>query len=239
MRLGINISAVRPGSSRITLAGLLSPYLAEYWDAALGYALVSGDVDTWTGQKLGTVLQAPGASQRPDFTAQNAALNNRPSVDCAITDTKYIRHAATDLLPSGIRPYILMVSRKRTASASTAFDFLTAGSAVVRRIATDSTTTFRAVTAGNVSVLDRSPLDTLGHVHEFWTDASTGTHYALDGSAVTNAGETAATASAATQIRLGIGSDESIAWFGVALTTPPSDVRARALAIAQQRWGTP
>lgn len=151
----------------------LAPYLKEFWDSDEGIALVSGAVNSWTGQKLGIVLSAPAASNRPAYGADSTYFRGRDVVQCATTGSKYLRllDYGSDLWTGGAAstPYLLAIGRLRTPSSvdsSRAVALMPASSAehvylghsittgINRSFVRDSGTTNRNITgdAGSTSV---------------------------------------------------------------------------------------
>lgn len=104
-----------------TYQSILGALLVEEWDARLGIALVSGNVDTWTGQKLGTVAQARSAGQRPTYAADGSYFNGLPVVQAAATGSLSLVVAAlaTPLAAAGTTPWIWICCRLRTIGAGT------------------------------------------------------------------------------------------------------------------------
>lgn len=85
--------------------------LVEWWDASLGIGLVSGLVDTWTGQKRGIVLTAPGTSNRPSYTI-DVAFRNRLAISESNVNATQLRSPDTispDVVAAGARPYTISV----------------------------------------------------------------------------------------------------------------------------------
>lgn len=94
--------------------------LVEYWDATLGYALVDDEVDTWTGQHAGTVLQAPGASQRPSYESSSVNFAGRPVVVTDRATARYMTTAVDALsIPANSQPYVFAVARNLETSLAT------------------------------------------------------------------------------------------------------------------------
>lgn len=128
---GSTVSASRADARHPT--ALLAPYLKDYWDSNLGITLVSGAVDSWTGQKLGIVLSAPGAGNRPVYGADSTYFGGKSVVQAAATGSKYlaISDYGADIVPTGANSniWIMVVGRLRTASivdASRAFALMPA-----------------------------------------------------------------------------------------------------------------
>ena len=93
---------------------ILGSNLVEWWDSMAGVGLVSGAVDTWTGQKLGVVLSAPAAGQRPVYGADGTNFGSASVVQCARTGSKYVvGTAASDIFAAGSHPFMLWVGRYR------------------------------------------------------------------------------------------------------------------------------
>ena len=99
---------------------ILGSNLVEYWDSTAGIGLVSSAADTWTGQKLGLVLTAPAAGQRPVYGADGSNFGGASVVQCAITNSKCmnIPVSGTNFFTTGQKPFILWVGRYRTLTAA-------------------------------------------------------------------------------------------------------------------------
>ena len=58
---------VGPSAPVVTYQSILSALLLEMWDSQFGISLVSGNVNTWTGQIAGRVQTAPAPGNRPPY----------------------------------------------------------------------------------------------------------------------------------------------------------------------------
>jgi hypothetical protein len=115
-----------------TYQSILGPLLVEMWHSYLnpvdvgggvmvgsGIALAGGAfVDTWTGQKLGYVLQAPAAGNRPVYAADGGAFTGRSVVQTASAGSLCLITAnlSPPLFATGTRPWLWCVCRLRTIS---------------------------------------------------------------------------------------------------------------------------
>lgn len=99
---------------------LLGSLLIDMWHAQYGLALTGGEVDAWTGQASGIVLQASGASARPLYAQDGSYFKSKEVVQCMATGSKRVaRNAGSPtILPSGSQPWLAMVARIRSATSS-------------------------------------------------------------------------------------------------------------------------
>src|SRR5215471_20048665 len=93
----------------------------EYWHSELGVSLVSGDVDTWTGQLRGTVMTQ--VNGRPKYLADGAFFNSRNVIQCSQYSNGargMISAAAlgTPLFVTSSRPWFMSVYRVRQLPAN-------------------------------------------------------------------------------------------------------------------------
>ena len=98
-----------------TYQSILGALLVEMWHSQLGIATVSGNVDTWTGQVQGVVLQAPGAANRPAYAADVANFTtglSMPQFD-GTNDSLQVVNLATPLY-NVARPGWILVYRLRS-----------------------------------------------------------------------------------------------------------------------------
>lgn len=112
--------ATRMGAASVaTVSTILGSNLVEYWDSTAGVGLVSGAVDTWTGQKLGIVASAPAAGQRPAYGADGAYFLGANVVKCTRVATRVLKVAdgGATLFASGTRPYVMTVTRNALIEA--------------------------------------------------------------------------------------------------------------------------
>lgn len=128
LRLTATDSAAATASDSITIEisspwDLLGAYLKDYWISDAGISLVGGNVDTWTGQKLGIVLTAPAAGNRPTYGADTGYFNEQDVVQTATTGTKYLRNVdyGSDLYATGANCYSFAVCRLRSVPTSAAY----------------------------------------------------------------------------------------------------------------------
>jgi hypothetical protein len=97
-------------------ASVLGSKLVDYWHSELGIALDgSSNVQTWTGQLLGLVLnQTLGAGQRPNYGA-DASFGGRNVVQCRITGPRCLAYKpGSAIFNPGDRPGLVHISRYAT-----------------------------------------------------------------------------------------------------------------------------
>lgn len=100
---------------------MLDGYAIDWWDSDMGVSLVSGAVDTWTGQKRGIVLSAPSAGQRPAYGADGSYFKGRNVVQSANSGNKLVRSldVGFDIYAAGSDCYVLTVGRLRSIAPDT------------------------------------------------------------------------------------------------------------------------
>lgn len=109
-----------PGNA--TYQSILGALLVEMWHSQLGIAPVSGNVDTWTGQVGGRVLQAPSAGTRPTYVPDGAFASGKNMVVSDAAASRCVVNAAlTALAANGTRPYVIAAARFVTYPAGTAW----------------------------------------------------------------------------------------------------------------------
>lgn len=125
--LGNNLSGGEPSNnlsaSSASYQSILGGLLVELWHSQLGIATVSGNVDTWTGQVRGIVLQAPGAAQRPVYAADGSNFQGKSVVQCALTGAKCLQQLAAQspsIFLAGSRPWVGLLGRVRSYPGATA-----------------------------------------------------------------------------------------------------------------------
>lgn len=114
------------GGPSATYQSVLGALLVEQWHSQLGIATVSGNVDTWTGQTRGIVLQAPAAAQRPVYAADGTNFKAKSVVQCAVTGNKCLLQLTAispQVFASGSRPWIGLFGRMRAYGASQSIMF--------------------------------------------------------------------------------------------------------------------
>lgn len=231
----------------------LGAHLIEAWDAALGKSLVSGAVDTWTGQKLGVLLTK--ATTRPTVTATDANFNNQTSITCLTTGDQYVRSAnlGSNLYASGSHPYGFAILRARnttmafqhlaslTSQADGFYEF------VLIANGTDYVGTTRNPSGGPDTGATVT-LNTTACLIEWWWQASD------DKCRISRDGGTAAVGNAIVggtgtinNVSIGgvdsitgiEGSDVDVAFVGFCDTQLSSGDRASVLSLSQSIFGTP
>lgn len=197
---------------------LLGAYLREYWVSDAGISLVSGNVDTWTGQILGIVLSAAGASNRPTYGADSTYFNGASVVQCSETGPKYLACGdyGADLLTAGTYPWGFAVTRCRTAPAANGYIW--------------------AVNAAAHQVLFGGMHTTAG-ADRSWFRTGTGSNHSVDGDTVSPAPsmiESWGTDSVAVKVRSNYGSASSTVGTAFGLT---NDLAARRVAVGAHGLG--
>lgn len=154
----------------------IDPLTVEYWDAELGISLVAGNVDSWTGQKAGTVVSASGAGTRPFYATDPPLRGN------TVQGTRAGRGLVSAALGSpiaaaGSRPYTICAYRLRNVPGAAevwgVFDLgvLAASGLFYTSYQTFGGSVFRpSANVGAVLVPATAAADTAAHVAEFWMD---------------------------------------------------------------------
>ena len=229
--------------------------LIEEFDSRFGVA-VDTTVVTWTGRKAGLVVSAPAEANEPTFTAANAALNGRPSVNSTSDTTsgtnRGLRMSAdhgSDIAASASRPYMywigtinayvvsrFMLTAGGTGLTSTKAHFAIANPAtsVLYRVNNDSNTQAAYATS-----------DTTAHLWECLTEADNQLVLYRDGVEVGRDATGAAINAAVRRMAIGMGPsgigfvDASHAACGICTSAPSAGERVAHLAWSQFVWGTP
>jgi hypothetical protein len=95
-----------------TYQSILGPLLVEMWHSQLGIALASGNVDTWTGQIGGRVLQAASAGRRMLYQTDAAFSSGKLFPISVAGSTSGVEGVGlTPFFLSGSRPWIISVFR--------------------------------------------------------------------------------------------------------------------------------
>lgn len=169
------------GAPIATYQSILGPLLVEMWHSQLGIATVSGNVDTWTGQIGGRVLQAPAAGQRPVYAADGSVFGGKSVVQCAVTGSLCLSTGTiAQLIASGTRPCVVSVHRYRATAGvnPVAFDFYKAGIAdVFTSYKTGGAAFGCSINAFGGSQVSGAAIDTARHCESLWPD---GTNLVLD-----------------------------------------------------------
>lgn len=234
-----------------TVEEIFGASLREIWYAE-DAVLVGGEVDKVTGRIYGLTLPAGGgATARPGFTPSNAALGGKPTIDCAVSGSRYLRNAAVpaDFLPSGY-PFMFIIGLSRVIPPVN----LEGSSATMRRSATSDWDAVFRVTQTELTyyrfyngVTRRSiriDADSGAHLQAGHTDA-TGTSLYFDSRLYTKvaAGNTPLTGPVDT-IALGsngIGTeidDYSCAVMGICSSPPPRPDLEALTQWARRTYGT-
>lgn len=179
-------------SARMEPPAILGTLLREWWDARYGYTLVSGEVDSWAGQKLGLVITAPTSGERVQYGADGAHFGGRAVIYTA-SNGDSLRNASLgiNLHEAGAKPYTMTVCRIPGNEAAIHPIWTHRGTGPVntvgllRKTNTASPQTPLANWDGqDVSIAS----DSNGHVIETWITAAGVAAISIDGAAATTAG---------------------------------------------------
>jgi hypothetical protein len=101
----------------VALQGIYGSLLYEAWLWRVGIGLVSSQVNTWTGAIRGTVLTAPGSTQRPAFAADGSNFHSIsvPQFDGSNDSLQVVNGSVLWTLA---QPTVCLVARFRSAIAS-------------------------------------------------------------------------------------------------------------------------
>ena len=246
--LATNLATVLSGGG--TPATILGANLVEYWDSTAGVGLVSGAVDTWTGQKLGIVLSAAAAGNRPAYGADSTYFLGKSAVQCAISGSKYLRATGLALLSAGSRPYIAMIHRLRVVTPATdtrSLSLATAGDDSIAKYQVAGTTVRAFVkSAAAYPAIGSATPDTTSHFSEIWMNAATGLHIREDlGTDYANAAVTGTLDDGATAVWVGCNrsaaqlTDLSVAAIMVCAAEPTTAQKVALREWSRSTWGTP
>jgi hypothetical protein len=235
------------GAAFVPYSTILGGLLVEEWHASLGIATVSGNVDTWTGQVRGIVLQAPGAAQRPAYVADGANFRGSSVVQCAVTGGKCLQQL-TAISPavflSGTRPWIGTVSRMRANAAGAAVIFVALDSPVTQILGgftTNTGTTLTSQFSSSAAIATNN--STSVRLLESSLDSSGVNVLEENGIQIATNGASILLAAAAQALTLGANSagaavnDVSAALILLCSARPSPAQRAAVLASARAEWG--
>lgn len=84
----------------------------EYWDSRIGVSLVSGQVDTWTGQVAGKVLNRIAAGQRPNYDYDHRMRNK--VVRCSVSGSRALwTGIGSSMIAAGNKPAVYALVNMR------------------------------------------------------------------------------------------------------------------------------
>lgn len=231
-----------------------------YWttfDEAIGRrpglatTTVVGDVvDSWTDQRSGFVIPGLALTQRPDLAVDGTALAGREVVQCAVTGTKAMNgDLGLTVLASGVRPYMIVVCRNRSAPASQQRLFelgnLTAtnlGWNVGWRVST-ADAVGASLASSNVVELAGGSLTQSAYVHEAWVTAAGGSFVRKNGNtSAVNAAGTNGVPENITRLSVGcsrvatVPADASIAEIHLFTAYPGDTIALRLVNLIMRKW---
>lgn len=160
-------------SAAATYASVLGANLIALYDASLGIATVTGNVDTWTDQIGGRVAQAPGAAQRPVYAADGTKFGGKPVVQCALTGSLLLRASGvTAYAASGTKPWLFCVFRWRNvpSTVGSLYDLGVNAAADSMIIRSTAGGVLRAEGSA-VGTITGPNIDTNRHSAQVWVDA--------------------------------------------------------------------
>lgn len=225
----------------VSYQSILGSNLIALFHSQLGIATVSGNVDTWTDQVGGRVVQAVSAGQRPVYAPDGVLFGGKSVVQCAVAGNKsLIAGGLTGFIAVGQRPWCFL--RSRTRAAQTNGDAVSLGSTAdgFLTITEDATNTNLVSIFAGAAVI--GPLkDTNAHTRSFGFD---GTNHQLTVDASTfNVAYAGGIGGANPITRIAIGaigwsvsgadntSNESIAAYLICAAQPTAAQRAATIAL--------
>ncbi len=230
-----------------TPASILGSNLREWWDARYGVTAVANEADTWSGQKLGLVLSAPTAGERPPYVADGTEFMSRPVIQTSATD--YIRSTdlGVDLHAAGSRPYVACLARLRAVAVT---DIIwkhqrAGGTADVGTCFASSTTPgLRSKWAAASGEANGGNRNTSTHWIECWLTAAGEAAIAVDGGTTVVAGTGITLSNAVRQLAIGNNlagatGPVSMAVLIEATAAPTAQQRLDLRSWAQREWGAP
>jgi hypothetical protein len=169
---------------RATYQSILGPLLAAMWHSQLGVALVGGEVDTWTDQIGGRVVQAPAGAQRPAYAADGTKFSGKNVVKTVRSSSKCLRSAAfASLYAPGSLPWQYIVGRYSAIAGGAAQSLAGAGVNATsnNQLQINAAGTFQVYCDG-AALLVAGVADTLRHSFQWWPDV-TNMNLSLDNAA--------------------------------------------------------
>jgi hypothetical protein len=225
------------------LQSILGGLFVELWDAQLSIGLVGGALDTWTGQRLGTVLSAPTSSNRPAFAIDGTAFGGLPVVQTDFATTKYLAASGLpSLAAAGSFPWATVRYRSRVTGENQAavFNLDSPTQSLDFSLMTNGTgTNFRRF-GMPLSALDGAALDTVVHTVSTWNDG-VNRNLKVDGALVTSATAVGCTANM-TQVSVGASqtasnkATTSVASILICSAYPGASAAAAAEGAIATRW---
>ena len=217
---------------------LLAAYLLDYWDSLAGIGLVSGAVDTWTGQKLGIILSAAAAGNRPAYGADAGYFREKSVVQSAVP-TKFVRLAdyGSDLFTggSGSTPYVISIHRLRNKNATRCYALTLGPAGTTTHLEQSNAATtgnefarIRDSASINKDVSAAAAYTAAACMREIWSNSAVSTRLNM-GTTYTTAGAAGIASDIGNVRRIGVGargdgnnpSDYSHRWIAVCTSKPP------------------
>ena len=236
---GASTSLATDMAARTAPNELLNAYLVDYWDSLAGVGLVSGAVDTWTGQKLGIILSAAAAGNRPVYGADTGYFRGKSVVQAAVTGSKYLRilDYGSDIIANGAasKPYLVSIHRLRNTNATRSYALTLGPAAGTTHFEQSNAATtgnefarIRSSAAANVDVSAAAAYTASACMREVWSDSTTSTRLNM-GTTYTTAGAAGIATDIGAVRRIGVGargdafnpSDYSHRWIGLCSSKPP------------------
>lgn len=224
----------------VPLATLLSSYLIDYWDPAVGgsLTLVGSAVAAITGQKTAYPISQGTPALRPTLSAANTSFFGKPTMDLVAGQFLVNSVATAPLIASGAATmYVATIAN--APSDLFAYGNASFGSGVFRSF--QSANTQRLILNENsglgipVSAVrtPQAPAFVECYLTGGILNVSVNGVVVSAGSALTLGGDICTLALPA----FGASIPMSIAWHGFGATVPPASVRAAALQAARQLYG--
>lgn len=233
------------GMSSQSYGSVLGANMVAQWHHLAGIALASGDTQSWTDQVGGVTETAPAAGQRPTYAADGANFRGLPVVQSFLTGAKFLENQTTipaTLIPSGSRPWFLMVGRARDVGTSGNIIDASDAGAGAQDVYFSNLATQRLFWAAS-GVIVNIARDTNVHLTEWGADGVNAT-IAVDG---VDTNVASANAMSATITKLAFGGDarslagnesnHSFAMVIICRSKPSASERAAVLALARAEWG--
>lgn len=220
---------------------ILGALLREWWDVRYGYTLISGKMESLTGQKLGLVLSAATPGDGPPLTVDGTNFKGQPAIVCAGAAFPSLKNSnfGLNLHAAGARPYGATVCRF-TNTPSSMVQHIPAGTCGrVERETGSAKSRLNDVSGIAIAAIDQNP-----HFIEWGFTALGEGFISIDGSADVLAGTGLSTPSAI--IGVSIMNDliryAGNAWFAfhaTATSIPTTGQRADMVSWSRSNWGTP
>ncbi len=224
------------------------------WDPAIGpdpgiaYTDTGGGAlvcDSWTDQRTGFALVAPGSSQRPVYLSDSTHFAGRRSIQCALIGFKYLQgDFGSAYLASATRPYTLAVVRNRTAPVVEARMLETSGGVSLRETLLWASGD-QSVNAKRESFqygLGASSLTQAPHVVELWSTTTAGYIRLNGGTSASLAGANGVLSGQIDRITVGanrvgtVNCDGTIVELHCFTTYPGDAIALRLVSLIRRKW---